>query len=555
MRIGEILVETQIITPKQLSNGLDYAKSKMLPIGRVLILLRYLEEEDLKLGLQAQQAIRAGMDAIPSLDAVKDARKTKKTFDDALKQRLNITTKELKKPSMSRSLDPTVELEKFSPQIADPSGKYMTSLDLIKLGDHFLLQDKVDDAALAFADARMQLENMHGKNDDAVSPAVLRLANLYLITNRFLEAEELYLQLLQIKQQKYGTDHPDIAKVLEELADLYQAREEYARAESFYLSAATIFEKKLPFLLTDFMLTLKKLLMCCKLVENKRDRKKLGELLVESGVISDAQLQQALKEAKQRGVPLGIVIRDQGAIDDNALKSLLEAQLYIKQGIMPGTVAIKAFRATLLSGISVKKLLTDAGLISDPPDDVDFMRLLSAVDELLVAEFGLGANHKVVAKLAFRVGELYETQGNLIDAEVHYKRAYAVWSADPCTSGDLSAAPHKLASVLMSWNRYIEAQPLLMNALEMHHKCGLSESIYALECLKLLAILEYELQNYPAAMNMFKSTATLAMQLDEPVEFTQSFIQRMSNCCTELGMDAAIDNLKQLLENAKKKNR
>jgi len=58
-----------------------------------------------------------------------------------------------------------------------------------------------------------------------------------------------------------------------------------------------------------------------------QERPKLGELLVESGVIDAAQLQSALGEQRQWGRPLGMTLVRMGFIDEDTLVHTLAGQL------------------------------------------------------------------------------------------------------------------------------------------------------------------------------------------------------------------------------------
>ncbi|MBC7337913.1 MAG: type II secretion system protein GspE, partial [Clostridia bacterium] len=58
-------------------------------------------------------------------------------------------------------------------------------------------------------------------------------------------------------------------------------------------------------------------------------RKKLGELLVEAGAITQAQLARALEEQKRTGERLGAILAKQGVISDKDIASVIAKQLGI----------------------------------------------------------------------------------------------------------------------------------------------------------------------------------------------------------------------------------
>jgi len=62
-----------------------------------------------------------------------------------------------------------------------------------------------------------------------------------------------------------------------------------------------------------------------------RPKKRLGELLVENGLLTPAQLEAALTEHKRLGVPLGQLLLAQGVVDEKALASVLSVHFNVPQ--------------------------------------------------------------------------------------------------------------------------------------------------------------------------------------------------------------------------------
>jgi tetratricopeptide (TPR) repeat protein len=85
MRIGEILVEAAIIDAKALKRALDYALEKRIPVGRALRALQYLDEETLVRGLDAQKALRKGLDLKLTVETLHFAEQTSRSFLEALR--------------------------------------------------------------------------------------------------------------------------------------------------------------------------------------------------------------------------------------------------------------------------------------------------------------------------------------------------------------------------------------------------------------------------------------------------------------------------------------
>ena len=57
---------------------------------------------------------------------------------------------------------------------------------------------------------------------------------------RFSEAEELHLQVLEIRKNIFGEEHPDITNSYNNLAEIYLAQGKYADAEKYYNLALSL---------------------------------------------------------------------------------------------------------------------------------------------------------------------------------------------------------------------------------------------------------------------------------------------------------------------------
>ncbi|MBC7331918.1 MAG: Flp pilus assembly complex ATPase component TadA, partial [Synergistetes bacterium] len=119
-------------------------------------------------------------------------------------------------------------------------------------------------------------------------------------------------------------------------------------------------------------------------------RKKLGELLVEAGAITQAQLARALEEQKRTGERLGAILAKQGVISDKDIASVIAKQLGIpfislrKEKVNPKVLSMvpESFaRRNLLIPIDIKdgKLLV---AMADPLNVLvrDELALLTGYD-------------------------------------------------------------------------------------------------------------------------------------------------------------------------------
>ena len=81
--------------------------------------------------------------------------------------------------------------------------------------------------------------------EENLASSLVWLAYLYHLQGRYLEAEPLYLQALELRRLLLGENHPDVANSLNNLAGLYDSQGRYAEAEPLYLQALELWRSLL----------------------------------------------------------------------------------------------------------------------------------------------------------------------------------------------------------------------------------------------------------------------------------------------------------------------
>ena len=79
-----------------------------------------------------------------------------------------------------------------------------------------------------------------GKDHPHTAQSLNNLASLYYKSNRYSEAETLYIQSLAIREQHLGANHLQTATSLNNLALVYQSMERYSDAEQLYTRSLAI---------------------------------------------------------------------------------------------------------------------------------------------------------------------------------------------------------------------------------------------------------------------------------------------------------------------------
>lgn len=89
----------------------------------------------------------------------------------------------------------------------------------------------------------------------------------------------------------------------------------------------------------------------------------LGELLTKSGLITEAELEDALSEARQRKRLLGVVLAEKGPVRPEHLSLSLRMQRDVRHGMMRPDVAIDLLKAIAMTPAKTEELLEAAGLV------------------------------------------------------------------------------------------------------------------------------------------------------------------------------------------------
>jgi CHAT domain-containing protein/Tfp pilus assembly protein PilF len=84
------------------------------------------------------------------------------------------------------------------------------------------------------------------KDRDALASSLARLANIYLHLGRFGDAEPLYKEALQIREEAVPSDPQAVANSLNDMGQLYYTLERYHEAADLYWKALGLWEHALP---------------------------------------------------------------------------------------------------------------------------------------------------------------------------------------------------------------------------------------------------------------------------------------------------------------------
>jgi hypothetical protein len=92
-------------------------------------------------------------------------------------------------------------------------------------------------------------------------------------------------------------------------------------------------------------------------VPSSANKIKLGELLIDAGVITSGDLTEAIQVSRRLGVPIGQALLVSRCVTDNVLEASLEAQTLIKAGTVPRSAAVDALRRSSEDGRTLRTFL------------------------------------------------------------------------------------------------------------------------------------------------------------------------------------------------------
>lgn len=511
-RIGDLLLQAGVIKPEHLPTGLAEADKFQLRLGEMLVLLRFMSTEDLTNVLQAQAMLDNGqIDEELAIAALKQASVDKLEFEDAIDRvrELEASSIESKRARVQKLLSNLAELEKtFGSNYRDLTGP------LLELGDTYLQLGQEDEAEKQYLRGLTISENSFGKTNLKLSVSLGRLIDLYLVRKKFAEAEPLAWRLIQITQEHLGAEHIETAQAFQRMARVLEHSGRLVEAEQFYLSALRVKEKKYGPDHPELVDQLRQMASFWSKQGRKSEKKRIGEILCEAGLLTQSQLQEAAQQAQKVGIPLGQYLLTLESIDPEVVRAGLQAQLLIGDGVVPSELAIKALRICAKQKIALDEALEYIGWQPEKLSTTELKTLIGDADSLITAERTLGTNHCGVAIICMRLGDNYLSQQRYAEAEFNYKRALGILEKffGP-KDVEVASCLFKLSDLFFKQNKFAEAESYIWRTLEIQQQGLGSDHIDVATTLELLADLKGKQGSHEQAEMFFKSALAVKEKL------------------------------------------
>lgn len=545
MLIGEIFVQVGWVKPSELTSGLDYAHAKCLPIGRVLKILKTVDDEQVNLALRAQALIRLGLDSGIAMQTLSEAYQEQLPFDAVLtrlrdggnlsREHKNNGQVAPKKPTSSM----TVNWPASTTAATTTSTPGVTPLQsLVTRAEILAREGRYQEADLAYVQAIAEDARTSRSRLDT-RELLAKYAHFLVLSENFSAGEAIHQQIVGISLSELPKDDPQIPKVLLEFADFYITASNLSAAADLLLKAADAIELRLPRSLADYLHTLRKLSGVAKPTAVPKEQLRIGALLVDAKLLDEQLLQEGLVLSKKSGMPIGSALHELGHLSTQVLSSVMYCQLVLQDGKLSSAVATRCLRLACLQNMDLKDVLVGANILAREQESPEFQETAVNIDLLLALESGGQGDSLSAAAIEMRLGELHAARDSANYAEFSYRRALAIYMREAPNTVQAAKCAHGLANVLIDRNRLAEAHKVLSDSL---HSLKITESLESSETLRLLAIVEYKQGSYANALSFGQSALAVMDKLAIPGNADRLFLlENLSDCASDCNnLDLAI---------------
>ncbi|MGE3989716.1 tetratricopeptide repeat protein [Pseudorhodoplanes sp.] len=283
--------------------------------------------------------------------------------------------------------------------------------------------------------------------------ALFNMANIFLNTGKFAEAEPLYLRAAAIQEKTRGSNHPDLAGTLNNLAIVQAQQAKYADAEKSYRRALSIRQAAFGASHRDTAASLINLAQALRAL-GKLDE---AEAILRQGI---ATQEQALGHEHPQ---LSAALAHLGSIHE--LKGDYAGAAAVLQRSL--AIAEKAHGATHRS---LAAPLNNLALVfirqgKYPEAEGAYKRLLSIMEQQY------GPEHPELARGLSNLAEFYATIDRLAEADTLQQRALAIREKTLGSEHlDVATSLFGLANVKSRRSQYAEAETLYRRALATKEK-------------------------------------------------------------------------------------
>jgi len=113
---------------------------------------------------------------------------------------------------------------------------------------------------------------------------------------------------------------------------------------------------------------------------------RVGELLVEAGVVSSAEMTEAIQVSKRLGMPIGRILTMMGCVRESVLEAALQVQQLLRHNEVPLTAAVNSLQRVHEMNMSITEALAEEDLKPDLEHDPHKLAELLVDSNIVSAE-------------------------------------------------------------------------------------------------------------------------------------------------------------------------
>jgi tetratricopeptide (TPR) repeat protein len=464
-RLGELLLEAQILSDTDLTKGLEYGKKTGMPLGRVLTMLRLVPDADLRAALHVQSLMKfEGMPPPLAVRALRYMKENSCHIEWACKQVgwQSLKFKDDMPPKLRELKEKYADIEQRlgpdHPEIADI---------LLQLSEFYESEDMWAHAEANCQLAIEQLEKALGHGNPRVANAISKLGRMLFLQDRYDEAQAQYQKAFDIKYNTLGEDDLDVARALHDLGEVHEVQKKFADAERFYLRSLSIREKFQDIEEPEMLDAVRRLAFVCSRRGRSPDQVLIGQLLAESGIVAEEKIPEALTYSREKNLPLARALVALELLDAESLRPVLHAQLLIKSSLLPAPLAVRCLRLCARRKIHIDEAMTVVGWTLSEQRTRNVKELLSTSDALLEAEGQLPSDSPEIAALCLKLAELYESYERFAEAEPLFRRALSIVEKQPEQDAQVLSILEKIALMSVKQGKLEQAEGIFKRVLQV----------------------------------------------------------------------------------------
>lgn len=265
--------------------------------------------------------------------------------------------------------------------------------------------------------------------------------------------------------------------------------------------------------------------------------KRIGELFVESGFLSEPDLLRGLEYSKKTGMPLGRVLVMLRLASDIDLRAVLQVQSLMKFENMPGSLAVRALVFMKEKNVHIEWAVKQVGWQSDKFKQQLPQKLRDLKDVISDLEDRLGYDHPRLAEAMLRLSDFYEEESMWAHAEAQCEQAIVILERS-YGKNDLRVcnAHWKLANMLFQQDRYEESQTHYQVVLEIKQNLLGTDHPETAEILKDLGEVCDIQKRYSEAERFYTQALAIKeryQEIDEPELI--DLLKRLAYVCSRRG--------------------